>query len=187
MRIQGNGELLTALLPGLSAPCGGKGRCGKCRVKARGALSQPTEAEKAALSEQEIQEGVRLACQARALGEVEVEFERDSGEVLLRAREKSMAVDPGRSGMGCAIDVGTTTLAVYQVDLATGQILSEGVRIPRKAAEKPAKARARAAFERVVAAARRLMEVVVKNEGLSNKDLAKFETQIQNLADKWDR
>ena len=123
MRIQGNGELLTALLPGLSAPCGGKGRCGKCRVKARGALSQPTEAEKAALSEQEIQEGVRLACQARALGEVEVEFERDSGEVLLRAREKSMAVDPGRSGMGCAIDVGTTTLAVYQVDLATGQIL----------------------------------------------------------------
>ena len=123
MRIQGNGELLTALLPGLSAPCGGKGRCGKCRVKARGALSQPTEAEKAALSEQEIQEGVRLACQARALGEVEVEFERDSGEVLLRAREKSMAVDPGRSGMGCAIDVGTTTLAVYQVDLATGKIL----------------------------------------------------------------
>lgn len=114
MRIQGNGELLTALLPGLSAPCGGKGRCGKCRVKARGALSQPTEAEKAALSEQEIQEGVRLACQARALGEVEVEFERDSGEVLLRAREKSMAVDPGRSGMGCAIDVGTTTLAVYR-------------------------------------------------------------------------
>ena len=123
MRIQGNGELLTALLPGLSAPCGGKGRCGKCRVKARGALSQPTEAEKAALSEQEIQEGVRLACQARALGEVEVEFERDSGEVLLRAREKSMIVDPGRSGMGCAIDVGTTTLAVYQVDLATGKIL----------------------------------------------------------------
>ena len=123
MRIQGNGELLTALLPGLSAPCGGKGRCGKCRVKARGALSPLTEAEKAALSEQEIRRGIRLACQAHALGEVEVEFERDSGEVLLRAREKNMAVDPGRSGMGCAIDVGTTTLAVYQVDLATGKIL----------------------------------------------------------------
>ena len=29
--------------------------------------------------------------------------------------------------------------------------------------------------------------VVLKNEGLANKDLAKFETQIQNLADKWDR
>ena len=114
MRIQGNGELLTALLPGINAPCGGKGRCGKCRVKARGALSQPTAAERAALGEQALAEGVRLACQARALGEVEVEFERDSGEVLLRAREKAMAVDPGQSGVGCAIDVGTTTLAVYR-------------------------------------------------------------------------
>ena len=123
MRIQGNGELLTALLPGINAPCGGKGRCGKCRVKARGALSQPAAAERAALGEQALAEGVRLACQARALGEVEVEFERDSGEVLLRAREKAMAVDPGQSGVGCAIDVGTTTLAVYRVDLATGRVL----------------------------------------------------------------
>ena len=73
------------------------------------------------------------------------------------------------------------------IDLATGQILTEGQRIPRKAPEKPARAKARAAFERVVAAARHLMEVVLKNEGLSNKDLARFETQIQNLADKWDR
>lgn len=73
------------------------------------------------------------------------------------------------------------------IDLATGQILTEGQRIPRKAPEKPARAKARAAFERVVAAARHLIEVVMKNEGLSNKDLARFETQIQNLADKWDR
>ena len=58
---------------------------------------------------------------------------------------------------------------------------------PKKAAEKPARARANAAFERVVAAAKRLLQVVLKNEGLANKDLAKFETQIQNLADKWDR
>ena len=43
------------------------------------------------------------------------------------------------------------------------------------------------AFQRVVAAAKRLLEVVYKNEGLANKELAKFETQIQNLADKWDR
>ena len=33
----------------------------------------------------------------------------------------------------------------------------------------------------------RLMNVVLKNEGLANKDLAKFESQIHNLADKWDR
>lgn len=73
------------------------------------------------------------------------------------------------------------------VDLIEDVILSEGVKKPKKAAEKPSTARARSAFERVVAAARRLMNVVLKNEGLANKDLAKFETQIQNLADKWDR
>ena len=74
-----------------------------------------------------------------------------------------------------------------QVDLAVNEIISEGVRIPKKSVEKPAKTRAANAFNRVVAAAKRLMEVVLKNEGLANKDLAKFESQIQNLADKWDR
>lgn len=73
------------------------------------------------------------------------------------------------------------------VDLATDTILSEGIRLPKKAVEKPAKTRALTAFNRVVAAAKHLMDVVLKNEGLANKDLAKFESQIQNLADKWDR
>ena len=73
------------------------------------------------------------------------------------------------------------------VDLASGKILTEGVKQPKKSVEKPSTARARSAFERVIAAARRLMNVVLKNEGLANKDLAKFESQIHNLADKWDR
>ncbi len=73
------------------------------------------------------------------------------------------------------------------MDLATGEILSEGTRLPVKAAEKPAQVRKQNAFGRVIAAAKRLLEVVYKNEGLANKDLAKFETQILNLADKWDR
>ena len=73
------------------------------------------------------------------------------------------------------------------VDLATGEILSEGVREPKKAAEKPAQSRKQNVFQRVVAAASRLLDIVYKNEGLSNKELAKFEAQINNLADKWER
>ena len=46
------------------------------------------------------------------------------------------------------------------VDLATDTILSEGIRLPKKAVEKPAKARALTAFNRVVAAAKHLMDVV---------------------------
>ncbi len=73
------------------------------------------------------------------------------------------------------------------VDLVTGTMLSHGQRIPIKKSDKAAKAKKNAAFNRVVAAAKRLMEVVLKNEGIANKDLAKFEGQIQSLADKWDR
>ena len=73
------------------------------------------------------------------------------------------------------------------VDLITGEVVDEGVRIPIKKSDKAAQIKKNAVFARVVAAAKRLMEVVLKNEGVANKDLAKFESQIQNLADKWDR
>lgn len=72
------------------------------------------------------------------------------------------------------------------VDLATNVILSEGVKV-RKKVVKASTLRAANAFARVVAAGKRLMSVIMKNEGVANKDLAKFESQIQNLADKWDR
>lgn len=70
-------------------------------------------------------------------------------------------------------------------DLASDTILTEGRPIPVKA-KKPAMKKADAAFERLVAAGKRLMEVIHKNEGLANKDKAKFEAQINNLSDKWD-
>lgn len=73
------------------------------------------------------------------------------------------------------------------VNLVTGEILSHGKCIPIKKTDKAAQTRKNAAFNRVVAAAKRLMEVVLKNQGLANKELAKFESQIQSLADKWDR
>ena len=87
-------------------------------------------------------------------------------------------------------EFGSNAFAPYSggsVDLLENRILAEGIRTPKKAAEKPIRARNESAFYRVVAAAKRLMQVVLKNEGLANKELAKFEGQIQNLADKWDR
>lgn len=72
-------------------------------------------------------------------------------------------------------------------DLATGEIISLGNNTllgDRKAAQKK---RSSNAFARVVAAAKRLLDVVYKNEGCANKDLAKLESQIDNLANKWDR
>ena len=73
------------------------------------------------------------------------------------------------------------------VDLAANEIITIGQKIPKKSDEKPSKLKSASAFNRLVAAAKRLLNVVYKNEGLANKDMAKFETQIQDLADKWDR
>ena len=84
-------------------------------------------------------------------------------------------------------EIGCSAFAPFpsaQIDLAACTVLSEGVRIPAQK-KKAAKQRADAAFERLVRAGKRLLDVIYKNEGLSNKDKAKFESQITNLADKW--
>ena len=83
---------------------------------------------------------------------------------------------------------GYSTWAPYpccEADLLTNEIVNEGVKIPVKA-KKAAQRRADSAFDRLVAAGKRLLDVIYRNEGLSNKDKAKFETQINNLADKWE-
>lgn len=63
-------EALWAADARTAAPCGGNGKCGKCRVEARGRLSAPTAVEKDLLSAEELRQGVRLACRARAEGDV---------------------------------------------------------------------------------------------------------------------
>lgn len=42
-------------------------------------------------------------------------------------------------------------------------------------------------FSRLIAAGQRLMAVIRKNEGIANKDAAKFADQINSLCDKWER
>lgn len=71
-------------------------------------------------------------------------------------------------------------------DLATGECLDEGSRI--KIIKKNDFAqKTSAAFERLLAAAKRLLQVIEHNRGGTNKDLKKFEDEINKLSDKWDR
>lgn len=56
----------------VQAVCGGLGLCGLCRVLVtKGNVSEPTDAEKKVLGGL-VQEGWRLACQTRVLGDIEV-------------------------------------------------------------------------------------------------------------------
>ncbi len=94
-------------------PCGGNGRCGKCKVYAKGELSPPSNSEKELLSDVEISEGIRLACSARVRGECEIkaiEHTKDA-KVVIDGQIPQIALNPIFSRLGVALDIGTTTLA----------------------------------------------------------------------------
>jgi len=58
----------------LPSECGGYGVCGKCKVKVwpTSSLTPPSNTEKRLLTQEELENGVRLACQAKVIGNVEV-------------------------------------------------------------------------------------------------------------------
>ena len=91
------------------APCGGKGTCGRCMVKATGDLSGQNPIEAKALPGMP---GMRLACQAVIQGDVEVFME----EKAEREQQPCPGL-PKESRYGLACDLGTTTVRVSLIDL----------------------------------------------------------------------
>lgn len=69
-------EALRSAGADIGSPCGGQGTCGKCRVKIidSAPLPQPNDDERQALGETQMQEGWRLACCLKGLGEITVEL-----------------------------------------------------------------------------------------------------------------
>ena len=57
---------------GLSTPCAGKGSCGKCRVQISMGAPAATEECRKLLSAEEIEKGMRLACQIHVAGDMVV-------------------------------------------------------------------------------------------------------------------
>jgi uncharacterized 2Fe-2S/4Fe-4S cluster protein (DUF4445 family) len=49
----------------LGGECGGLGKCGKCKVKVLSSIGPPTEAEEELLDEEELKQGIRLACRTK--------------------------------------------------------------------------------------------------------------------------
>lgn len=107
----------------VEAPCGGRGLCGKCLIKAKGLLSPITAQEKKLLSPPQLAAGFRLACVTAAEGDAEVELpEKGKAEVELQGQAAPVPADRG-GAYGAAVDIGTTTVAMYLYDLQTGRRL----------------------------------------------------------------
>lgn len=93
-------------------PCGGRGRCGKCKVLASGALSAPSPAERAHLTPEELDRGVRLACCARLEGDCRVTLSGAAhDQICLEGVMDAVTLRPRFRACGAAVDIGTTTLA----------------------------------------------------------------------------
>jgi len=98
---------------GVEFPCGGDGRCKRCRVRVL----------EGQLEGGDCGDGWRLSCRASVSGNVTLEIGQWESNIL--SDETPFDFEP-RRGLGVAIDLGTTTLVAQLVDLQTASVL--GVR-----------------------------------------------------------
>lgn len=123
--------------------CGGKGTCGRCRVQViTGDVSPPTGEEKKALYLHDLEEGYRLACQTYPRSNCVLRVPSESLTAPQRTQvdgiEAAASPDPpvftdhpnllsysrNERHLGLALDIGTTKLAAYLLDLDSGRTLA---------------------------------------------------------------
>lgn len=106
---------------GVEFPCGGTGTCRGCRVRVLAGSIPITPEMEDAFTPAELAAGWRLACRSRAETPLVLEVEQWTMPVL--ADESTVLHEPA-VGVAIAIDLGTTTLVVQSIDLATAEVLA---------------------------------------------------------------
>lgn len=108
-------------------PCGGNGKCGKCKVQI--SVNQPlpvSSEERQLLTEQELNSGIRLACETTLYSDAEVFLPQNSAEQVLSTGRLPVyhpgSAFEGEHGFG--VDIGTTTVVVYLYNIYTGEQLA---------------------------------------------------------------
>ena len=116
----------------ISAPCNGNGICGKCIVRYKSGATEPTKQDREFLSEKQLEQGYRLACQSYPTEGYKVEipeleetievlsqWENQRTEEILKNTAEGTAEKTENALYGICIDIGTTTLAALLVNLET--------------------------------------------------------------------
>ena len=106
---------------GVEFPCGGRGRCRGCRVRVHAGTAEVNDAQRERLSDEELKNGWRLACQCSLVDNLVVELRQWDAAIL--ADDSAFAFEP-RPGLGVAVDLGTTTLVAQLIDLTPGRVLA---------------------------------------------------------------
>lgn len=106
---------------GIEFPCGGKGTCGKCKVKLLEGEIITTEIHEQKLGLLGLDTEWRLACYSICTSDITLEI--DQYNHLILADESEFEFVP-QSGYGVAVDLGTTTLVAQLIDLATANVIA---------------------------------------------------------------
>ena len=103
-----------------SYPCGGVGRCGKCKVRFTEGAPYPNTLDKSFLSEKEIAQGVRLLCRCSLETDCKVCIDgvESSEEDIVAETAKSSFSEKKYDRYGIAVDIGTTTIAAALVGVS---------------------------------------------------------------------
>lgn len=113
----------------LNNACGGRGVCGKCKVRILdGAESELSKTEKLFLTPEEQRQGIRLSCMVRVRQDMKVETLSREKEftVLAEGHLPKWAAEETKDTAksdeyGVAVDIGTTTVVCRLVHLKTGE------------------------------------------------------------------
>ena len=103
----------------LNMPCNAIGKCGKCKVEIKGERVEVSEMDKKLLTEEEIKNGVRLACCTKVFDKMEVVniSKEESKEFKIVHNESELAViNPVFEKYGICVDIGTTTIVLKLYD-----------------------------------------------------------------------
>jgi len=125
-------ELLLELGYLIERQCAGKGTCGRCVLRAEGELDTPTDDEVKILGKDRLDEGWRLACQARISGDVKIILPEDTPHTD-KIFGKVPPAEALPESLGLAVDLGTTTVGVLLVDTDNGRVIAANAVLNRQA------------------------------------------------------
>ena len=106
---------------GVEFPCGGKGTCGKCKVKLLEGDIEVSGTHQQYIEKLGLTPEWRLACFSTCTSDITLEL--DQFNQLILADESAFEFTP-LHGYGVAVDLGTTTIVAQLVDLTDAAVLA---------------------------------------------------------------
>ena len=106
---------------GIEFPCGGKGTCGKCKVRLLDGEIEISDVHKQKIKQLGLAYDWRLSCFSFVTNDITLEIEQFNHLIL--ADESDFDFKP-QEGFGIAVDLGTTTIVAQLIDLSSAKVLA---------------------------------------------------------------